>query len=744
MHKITITTLLLSLPIGLVAAAPAQEDRPAEWRLCPSDRDLPPIPRYTDDDIVPGSTEIRADSTRIVEDGITYFSGNVELVRDEQALRGDVVTYDNVKQLVNIEGNAHLWNPGLTWQGEAGLFDLAGKFATLEGGRYWLTDRRGRGLADAITHDDNENISRLSGVDYTTCPQDRPDWKFSAKSIKLNHDTDRGSATHVLLKIRNVPVLYAPYINFPLSDKRKSGFLIPTFGTSNESGADVRIPYYWNIAPNHDATLTPRYLADRGAMLNGEYRYLYQDFEGELDFEYLPDDDLEHGKDRSLVSFRHLHYFGGRRGHASILFSNVSDGKYFEDFGQSINVTSRRFLDRHLKFRYQGRRWGLIGRVQDYQSIDDSLPPQSSPYKRLPSIYFWGTLPQYHRHLRLSFSGDTTYFTRGNSVSGGRIDLEPAVSFPLIKTYGRIVPRIGLRHTEYLLDQSGPFDDRENRTLPIVTVDSYLFAERQFSAFGAGFLQTLEPRAFYLLIPNEGQNDIPVFDSGLFDVSYLNLFRRNRFTGRDRVGDANQLALGLSSRTLDRETGREVFRASVGQMFFFRDRKVTLPGGSEQTDDLSEFIGEIAARISNTWWIRGALQFDPNDSDTDKSVLALRYNPAPGTILNLGYRLVRSRTVTDVEQTDISFRWPLTDALSVVGRWNYSLRTNESLEAMGGIEYESCCWGIRLVTRRFLRNTEGQFENAMFVQLELKGLGGYGRGTASFLRKSIAGYEELF
>ena len=748
MHKITITTLLTCLVMGPAAAAAEQADRDAQWRLCPSDRDLPATPTYSDDSITPGSTEIHADSTRLVNKGVTYFSGDVELVRDAQAIRGDVVSYDDVNSVVDVEGNAYLWDPGFIWHGERGLFDLGAKTSRLDNGRYWLVTGRGRGRADVIKKNDIKNITRLRRVDYTTCPGDRPDWKFSAKDIRLDHNTDRGSATHAVIKLRNIPVFYVPYLNFPLSDKRKTGFLIPTFGTTSESGSDIRIPYYWNIAPNHDATLTPRYISDRGGMLGGEYRYLYQDFEGEFDFEYLPSDSIENGADRSFVSYQHSHYFANNRGHARVLLSNVSDERYFEDFGQTLGVTSQRFLDRRVDFQYFGGQYGLLGSVQSYQSVDPSLPPEYGPYKRLPWIYFWGSLPQTHPHVLYSFTGDTTYFSRSNSVSGGRIHVEPTVSFPFIKTYASVVPRISVRHTEYLLDQPEGFDAHVNRTVPVFSLDSRLFAERQFSAFGSAFLQTLEPRAYYLLIPKQDQSDIPVFDTGVFDISFSSLFWADRFTGRDRVGDANQLSLAMTSRLLDLDSGREVFQASLGQRYFFRDREVTLPGpatwpGRARADEeVSELIAEVAARVGPQWWVRGTLQYDPNGSETEKAVFALRYQPFSGALINLGYRLRRS--FSDVEQTDVSFRWPITQSLSLVGRWNYSLIAEQSLEAMGGIEYESCCWGVRFVSRRFLRNTEGEFDTAMFVQFELKGLAGYGRSTASFLKKSIPGYERVF
>ena len=742
MHKKTINLFLLSIFLCCSQACYAQSPARDYWRLCPGDRKLPIRPTYSSDSIEAGSTEIRADTTRIEKDGLTHFTGDVEVIKGPRSLFGQLVTYDETGGLFDVEGDAHIWDAGLIWHGEHAAFDLNADTQTLNNGEYWLVNGRGRGVAEIINNNSIENVSRLSGVEYTTCALGNPVWKFSAGKIKLDHDAGRGSATHAVLKVKDVPVFYLPYINFPLNNERKTGFLMPTIGTSNESGFDLRIPFYINLAPNHDVTLNPRILAERGVMLGGEYRYLQEDYEGTFAFEYLPSDKLDNDNDRSLVSLEHFHWFDDRRGTAEAKIENVSDAQYFEDFGRSLSVTSQRFLDRKIDIQHRSRYLNVFGLVQSYQVVDDSLQSGSGPYERLPQVSMYSRIPQRHLQLSPQINGQVTYFNRDGRVSGSRLDVEPSISYPYIRSFARIEPRLSIRHTEYFLNDEGDFRDRETRTLPILSVDSQLFAERRTSLFGTRVLQTFEPRAMYLYIPKDGQDDIPVFDSGLYDINLRSLFYRNRFSGRDRIGDTNQIALAASSRIISLETGREIFRGSIGQVFYFQDREITLPGREKNTDDVSEIVAEVKTNLTRAWSTRFALQWDPNDSSTRKANAFVRYQPGNGTIINAGYR--QRRAVTDVEQTDFSLRVPVTDELAVVGRWNYSLQNDRTLEAVAGLEYESCCWGMRLVSRRFLRNTEGEFDNAVFLQFVFKGLAGYGGSTGSFLRKSIPGYETYF
>lgn len=742
MRKIQYLVLTVALCAQAAIAASIERTPDEYWWLCPVDRSVPARPEYSSDQIAPGSTEVRAETARVVDNETTQFSGNVELIRDGAAINAEEVTYDQQAGAGSAEGNTFIWDRAFLWRGERALFNFTDQFTRLEQGRYWLIGRQGRGKAELIRNDSHANVTRLFKVDYTTCPRTAETWKFSASKIKLDHEEAHGYATNALLKVRGIPVFYLPYINFPLSGKRKTGMLPPTIGSRSESGLDVQVPIYLNIAPNQDATVTPRVIADRGEMLGGEYRYMGREFRSELDFTYLPGDDLVEGDDRSSVAFTHQQYYADRHGFINALIQNVSDAQYFEDFGTSLSVTSQRYLDRRIETTYQDDRLWVYGLLQSYQGIDDSIPDAFGPYRRLPQVIAQTLFPQRHLMPHFYALSEVTYFDRADSVTGSRIHVEPTLSVPFIKPWAYIKPALGVRLTDYLLTDSRQFDDHETRAVPVVSLDSQLFLERRFRFLGERVLQTLEPRAFYLLVPKVGQDEYPVFDSGFFDFSFINLFRDNRFAGHDRIGDANQLALAVTSRQFSLRSGRELFRTSVGQIYYFRDREITVPGLTEQDSSTSELLGEFATNLTEDWSARATLQWEPDSNQTMKSALAMRYAPPDGTVMNVAYR--QRQAITDVEQTDVSFRVPMTESLSLIGRWAYSLQNQQALEIVGGLEYESCCWGIRVLSRRFIRNTEGEYDNAFFMQVEFKGLAGFGRSASSFLRRSIPGYEPLF
>lgn len=727
---------------------------PEYWWLCPVDRSLPSRPDYTDAKIDVANTEVRAGQTRALEDDITDFDDGVELVRNKLSLRADHLSYDEPADSARAFGDVHLWDSDLLWRGQRAQFDLGNALYKLEGGEYWLLGSPGRGAAQSIVAKSKTHMTVLKGVDYTTCPAGNEAWKFSATRIRLDHDAERGYATNALLKVRGVPVFYFPYASFPLTGKRKSGFLIPTLGSSSTEGFETRIPYYFNIAPNQDATLSPHWMSRRGLMLEGEYRYLGPDIKSSLRVSYLPDDPLKGGNDRSSVSLRHEQYFDDYHGRVYALLQNVSDSRYFEDFGGSLSLSSQRYLDRRIESTYRRDRYAVSALLQAFQSIDETIPDALLPYRRLPQIIARTTFPMRHLQPHFQMVGDFTYFSRADSVSGERVSLEPTVALPFIKPWLFVRPALGLRRTDYFLsDYEGRFPSNPSRMAPVFTTDAQFFAERRFEFADTRLLQTLEPRAYYVNIPKVGQDDIPVFDSGLYDFSFANLFRENRFSGRDRLGDANQLALALTSRLLNLGNGREILRTSIGQVQYFQPRRITLPGRAVDTTSESELVAEVASAPLEDWSARVTLQWDPDTGKTEKSAFSLRYAPADGTLVNAAYRLRGNvnRTVTtlftrpkDVEQTDISMRLPLTENLNFIGRWNYSLQGEESLELVGGIELETCCWGVRVFSRRYIRNVEGKFDNAVFMQVEFKGLGGLGRTATSFLKRNIPGYEPLF
>jgi len=711
---------------------------------CPLDVPNPIAPRFsTDLDIPAGATEVRADDVELVEQGASTFEGDVDVVRDDFQLKADRVVWNEADDRATFRGDAVLWNEALVWQGERGLIDLANDQVTLEQGRYALEDGSARGDATVLERDDRENFTRLVGVDYSTCQGPRRAWRLSASSIELDHDEDSGTAKHVVLRANEIPVFYFPYMSFPLSNARKSGLLVPTVRSSSESGFDLRVPIYWNIAPNYDATITPRTITDRGGALGAQFRYKFQTGEGLVEGEVLPEDELYSNRTRSLFVFKHFQRFDSQRGWIRADINQVSDENYFEDLGTSLGVTSARFLNRDLEAFYRGQRWSLRGLIRNFQTIDPSLPGAARPYRVLPRITFAGNYSRGYNRLAASLVAQATYFERRDTVTGGRMVVEPRLYVPFRDAGRYFIPSLKLRAAQYFLDNNDfSEDDSPTRIAPVLSLDSGLIAERRFEAFGESLLQTLEPRVYYLYIPEVDQSDIPVFDSGEFDFTFQNLFRDNRFSGGDRVGDTNQLAVAVTSRVLNRETGAERLRFSLGQVYYFTDREIALPGRESQDATVSEFLGEAAVQLASGWRARTTVQWDPEDSRTEKLAFVLNYRPDNGTVVNLGYR--RRLAITDVEQTDVSFQYPITERWSVLGRWNYSLESDQTLELVGGVEYDSCCWGLRVGGRRFIRNVRGDFDTAFFVQIHLKGLAGLGSVGESFLRNQIPGYYTRF
>jgi len=751
--------VILVMAMQNLGAEPVGEALPSakDWPLCPAPLPIPERPKV-EADLAPGAIHISADEADLEEDSISILQGNAEITRDRQQISADAITYNRTTETADLAGNIEYWDDALYFSSEIAHLEFGTDTGQFENARYVLKDNRAHGQAGKVLHE-YPSLTQLSSVDYSTCDPEDNFWKFSASEINLNHDKNWGDARNAVLRIKDVPVLYTPYISFPLSNERKTGFLFPGFGNTNRNGYEVQIPFYWNIAPEMDATLTPRVLSDSGLMLMGQFRYLVPDGGGELNAEYLPSDDEFGDKDRSLFGFTHSQLFGNT-GNLFLTYNRVSDKQYFEDFGKNISLTSTRYLERRADASYRGSWWDANAMIQDYQTVDSSIPATSRPYKRLPQIKFNAYTPYRNRQLNLNLSTEVSYFDRGdndaftNDINGARFDLFPSISYPMYTASTYLEPKAGFRYTQYNLQDSGPlFDTSPSRVLPMLSLDSGVFFERETSLFNKSFLQTLEPRLFYLYIPFDDQTDLPVFDTGLYDFSFDSLFREDRYTGADRMGDANQITLAVTSRLINQSSGKEAGYISLGQIYYLHDREVFLPAGKERAEDSSPFVTEIGTSIIDNWRLRGTLQWDPNNNKTEKLAAFAQYNPAYNKVINIGYRM-RNTTdsisssgitnITDIEQTEISFLWPVTRQWNAVGRWYYALQENRTLDAFGGVEYESCCWAFRVVARRFLTNVDGDYNTGIFFQFELKGLAGIGQKTADYLRENIPGYQSEF
>jgi len=767
-QRASIAFFLSLTAILYFAAAPVRADElSGKWPLCPPDTfDVPPRPQVP----VPleaGETYITADRAEFIEEGVSSLTGEVEVTRDRQQLRADRVDYHQPQDTAYLSGDVRYWDDDVYLNSIDGSLDLEAETGEFNEVDFRIFSNRGRGSAAEAFIKAGE-YTRGRRISYTTCDPLTGStwnlaeniWRITAGELRLDHEKNTGTAKHAILRIRDVPVFYTPYISFPLSDDRKSGLLPPSYGSSSRNGIEFQLPYYWNIAPNRDATFTPRIITDSGIMLAGEYRYLFRRGSGHLHIEYLPDDDQFAGRDRSFVNFEHDQTFL-RRGRLQLEYNRVSDLNYLEDFGGNQTLTSTQFLRRRAVGSYQwnlrGHRLHLQTLFQDYQVADRNLPATSKPFKHLPSTLVRYDSPSGNNRLNYSVAGRFDYFTRDddtsiNNVNALRYDLYSTISFPYARAAYYLTPRAGLRFTRYHLDENNVFeDDSPDRTLPFFSLDSGIFLERTTSLLGTGVLQTLEPRLYYLFIPREDQSDLPVFDTGLFDTSLSSIFFENRFSGLDRVEDANRITLSVTSRLYSEQTGTELGHISLGQIFHLRDRKVVLPGLPVQTDTVSSLLVEAGTTLFRNLALRGELQWNPNDSRTEKMVLSAQYSPGEGKVINAAYRVRRPvpgvnivQDIINIEQTDVSFRWPVRKDWSVVGRWNFAVPESRSLDLFAGVEYNSCCWGFRIVARRFLSSLDGDFQTGVFMQFELKGLAGIGQTTVDFLSQTIPGYRREF
>ncbi len=676
-----------------------------------------------------------------LEPEITVFSGDVTLVQGSMRLDAAQLRLNRRTGEAEVSGGFVLNRPDVRVAGTTGRYLLSSEHGQVEQAAYRVPARRARG--DAATAELlADGKSRYQDITYSTCRPGEDDWLLSAETLELDRVEGLGLARHATLRFMGVPMLYTPVFSFPIDDRRRSGVLIPSVGSSGNTGFDLSVPYYFNLAPNYDFTFTPRLLAKRGLLLGGEFRFLTEDSKGSVIAEFLPNDsDYDDGDQRGSVSVVADTRFNNRTTGA-IRVNYVSDSDYLSDLGDSLAVTSAVFAERTGSLRYYGDTFDLLGRVQYYQTVDDSIASEDRPYSRLPQLRI--DLQNLDGIAGTTYHLDAEYvnFHRDDSVRGHRLDLFPAISLPLENDWAYLEPKIGARYTAYdLTDQAADLSDSPSTLAGVFSVDGGLLFERPMHYFDNAATQTLEPRLFYLYVPNKDQDDQPVFDTGALDFNFDNLFRENRFNGPDRIGDANQLTLALSSRVVSSTSGAELLRASIGQTLYFEDRDVVLPGETVADDSTSSVVAELAAALGGGWHARTGVQWDPHDGSSgtiDQALAQLNYRDDDNRrVFNAAYRL-RDGVI---EQTDLATIWPLNEQFSLIGRHNFSLKESRLLEALAGIEYGECCWRVRALVRKYTDGAGDDHNLAFLIQLELNGLGRLGADIDKTLERGIYGYR---
>ena len=610
---------------------------------------------------------------------------------------------------------------------------------------------KGRGKADELLFTGPEKY-RINRGSYTTCVGQSPAWHLEMGQLDIDENTSIGIARNARIYLGPLPVAWLPEFSFPLKNERKSGFLSATYGTSGNRGFDLQLPYYFNLAPNYDATLTPRIMTKRGVLFNGQTRYLFETpfgtSVGQWDGEILPKDRLA-GATRDATNIRHTQLFTPNLTLA-VNYNHVSDPRYFVDLADFVSITSITTLPRDATLTYRNSGWTLVAKAQRFQTLQDPAALVLPPYDKVPQLS--AESPAYRPFADLRFelklSSDITRFEYPNAAlpSGYRAYGYGTLAWKYDTPGAFLTPKIGLHATRYQL--IGEFDDFRNSTriVPITSIDGGLRFERNSSIFGNALVQTLEPRAMFTYIPYRDQSQTPLFDTALADFNNIQLFSENRYIGQDRIGDAQQLSLGVTSRWLDPDSQKERLRLTVGERFYFSNQRVTL-GESPRNRNSSDILVSAQGRVTDTLYAEANTQFNASAGQTERYAFGLRYSPERGKTLNANYRFIRQLDTlsgpVQVKQVDVAAQWPIYRGLYGVGRLNYSIADRRTTEGIFGIEYDGCCYVIRAVAQRLTTSTTTA-TNAFFLQLELNGLGRVGSNPLDVLKRNIPGYSLLY
>lgn len=677
--------------------------------------------------------EVSSDSAQIGVDGAALLSGRVELRQGERRLDAEEVRYDRASGQFSVRGTLTYTDGSITARGDTGRYDAASG-ASLEDAEFDLPERPARGAAERMQIGTDGRV-RLSEVWFSTCPDASPDWRIRARSIELDTRTRNGTGRNAAVEFLGVPILYLPYISFPLGEQRKSGFLVPDAGFSSRSGVELAVPYYFNLAPNYDLLVEPRFYEKRGLDAGATFRYLTRTNRGEIRANLLPGD-MVRDTDRHWLRLRHRTELpAGWR--LDLDAADVSDAEYFEDFAAGADGTSTAFLQRVARLSYRDEHWRVRGEFQQFQTIDRALQPIDRPYAQVPRIAVRGE-GRRDAGLPLSYSLDAEVvnFERDTGITGWRTDATSRVALDFGSPAYYLRPAAGVRYTRYALDNvASGATTSPSRSLPFAALDAGLLLERP--AVGGRVQRiTLEPRLLYLWTPYRDQDDLPVFDTRVPDLNFVQLFRGERYVGADRVSDANQVSLGVTSRFYDGASGRQLLAATIGQTLHLEAPRVRLPG-EPRIGSKSDLVAQLAVTRWQNFNVNLGVQWNPQQSRSERRQVRIQYRPQGDRALNLAYRFQDQR----LEQTELSGAWPITRRWSAFGRLVYDLQERSTLEQFGGVEYGACCWRLRLVGRRFVSSRTGERDSGIYLQLELNGLASVGSSADTFLEEAIRGYS---
>ncbi|WP_104484294.1 LPS-assembly protein LptD [Acinetobacter indicus] len=705
------------------------------------------------------TSTVTADYGHYNPNGDSVLEGNVVIDQQGRQIRADKITIDQTQTYASAEGRVQMAQAGLLAQSDQINYNLKTQQGDLHNSFYIAEEQHAHGMAEKIART-STNTLVLNNATYSTCPPEQaPTWKIQADEIKLNQETGRGETRGTKLYVKDVPVLAVPYFNFPIDDRRTTGILTPSFGFTNDGGVELAVPVYLNLAPNYDATVTPRYIGDRGPMLEGEFRYLTENFgQGQIWGGYLASDNKYNDEDRKDFHFLH-NWQINEQFNTNLEYNYASDKDYFADLNNNPNSKTDLNLRRAWELNYRNGIPGLKAqlKVEDFQTLDQSIAYEKRPYARLPQFllnYKTGN-PQ---GFQVEFNNDTAYFKKDigaldvGEPSGTRIYNEFAVRYNYRNPWSFVIPEVSLRNINTFYDKDtrnalNPYhssSESESVTVPQFTLDTGITFEKN-----GRFLQTITPRAFYAYAPYQKQDGHPNFDSATASINYDQLFSPYRFYGHDRLEDNNFLSLGLSYSLFD-EVGLERIRASLGQSFFFEDRRVTLENTADSFDTESRTgpVVSLASQLTENLNI-GANAAWMSNGDNAQRDLHLFYTGEQGNLYNVGY--INRRHIPNrqdhYDQVVASFIQPVYNNWRILGHAQYDLDNSVAREYLLGVNYESCCWGISVYGRSYYNDLDDVSDHnvkpkrAIMAELNLKGLGSFNNKLASLLENRILGFN---
>jgi len=668
---------------------------------------------------------LEADNVESQGDKAVILSGDAFVAQGRQSISAGKITYSKETDRATGEGDVTLRSvAGDLVTADSIDLDINSKIGSAKNAKFKLAERglieeetnavavQSRGSAGELSME-GEQFVRLKNVEYTTCVEGQDDYFLRAKELELDQATGMGRAKGATVVFKGVPIFYAPTFTFPINDERKSGFLFPSFGFDSDSGAVFAAPWYWNIAPNMDATFTPRIYSDRGIQLGAEVRHLTDNSETYFYGEFLPSDKEFNDEDRSVVTLQHDQDITERLS-AKVDFNDVSDQSYFTDFRNDIRYFSTTYIPRNARLSYNADYWNASAGISEFELVDDSIDPVNKPFERRPEFRFDSNFPKLGL-FQFETSASATNFSHDSKQDGWRYLLNPSVEIPVESVWGSLTPRLELDYAGYSIDDA----DVDSRSIPVFSIDSTLHLEKRSSFLGETAIQTLEPRIFFVYAGEDNQENAPLFDTkALRFNNFNNLFSTSGFTGGDRAADNRQVTLALTSRVFDKN-GKQRLKASIGQAYYLEDREVTIDGETA-TASKSDLLAEASIDFGNHWELDTFVQYGTETSDLRTLNITGEYRESADKFASIGYR--RSEVSSAIEQVILQGEWPLNDHFSLFGTERYSIEDSENLQTQFGFEYDACCWRLRLSANR-LRTTNSEERDSILAEFELTGLG---------------------